>query len=710
MRIARILAIALSAVAGTSIVGGAATAAAEAPAGPPLGAAAPALKGSPIDGKKLKVTRGVWSGAKPIAYSYGWELCSAAGDECTMIASAKAASYQLVSADIGHTLRALVSASNAQGSATATSPASSTIVPVGPHRRKSATISGLAQDGQVLSVVNGTWKGSQPMSFSYQWQSCRTGACSAIPGATQTSYRADSSELGEKLRVIVTATNGAGSGSAASKTSAKVIAGPPVSLVAPTVSGTVLIGQTLSANVGEWGGTGPFEYSYQWRTCNLLGECSDVAGATGPTYTVSPRDVASSVEVLVNATNSLGSSSATSAPTSAVNAVLPANTGLPTIAGLLEDGGILSALTGSWTGTEPLSFSYQWELCNAAGTSCEAISSAVASTLRLLAGDVGSTLRVIVTATNSAGSTSATSEPTSLVKALLPSNTALPSITGLLQDGGTLSALTGSWSGTGPLSYSYQWQLCNAAGATCKDIAEAATATVSLLTGEIGSTLRVVVTATNGAGSTSATSEATSVVKALLPSNVALPTITGLAQDGASLTAAKGSWSGSEPLSYSYQWELCNASGAACKNVAEAIGSTFGLLAGDVGSTLRVVVTATNGAGSTSATSEATGLVKALLPSNTTLPSIAGLLQTGALLSAVKGGWMGSEPISYSYQWQLCSALGGGCANVSKATEPTFKLGLADVGLTLRLIVTATNAAGSTSAASAVTGLISGLL
>jgi hypothetical protein len=613
VRIARILAMALTAIVGALLAGGVASVVAQPASGPPLNGSLPSLKGSPTDGKKLKATRGVWSGAKPIAHSYEWQQCSAAGDECTTIASANAASYQLVSADVGHTLRALVTASNAQGASTATSPASSPIASVGPRRRKSATISGLAQDGQIVTVVGGTWKGSQPMSFTYQWQACRSGACSTIAGATQPSYRVNSSQLGEKLRAIVTATNGAGSKGAASKTSAKVIAGPPVSLVAPSVTGTVLVGQTLSADVGEWGGTGPFEYTYQWRTCNLLGECSDVAGATGPTYTVSPLDVASSVEVAVSATNSLGSASATSTPTSAIDAVLPANTGLPSIAGLLQDGGVLSALTGSWTGTEPLSFSYQWELCNAAGASCEAISSAVTSTLGLLAGDVSSTLRVIVTATNSAGSTSATSDATSPVSALLPSSTGLPSIAGLLQDGGTLSALTGSWSGTGPLSYSYQWQLCNASGGACKNIAEAVGSTLGLLAGDVGSTLRVVVTATNGAGSTSATSEATSLVKALLPANTTLPSIGGLLQLGQLLSVAKGGWTGTEPISYSYQWQLCSALGGGCGNVSKATERTFKLALTDVGLTLRVIVTATNAAGSTSATSAVTGLISGLL-------------------------------------------------------------------------------------------------
>src|SRR6202011_949877 len=104
-------------------------------------------------------------------------------------------------------------------------------------------------------------------------------------------------------------------------------------------------------------------------------------------------------------------------------------------------------------------------------------------------------------------------------------------------------------------------------------------------------------TATNGAGSASKASEATSVVGALLPSNTALPSVAGLAQDGQLLSAAVGSWSGTAPISYGYQWEQCDAKGANCKELKGATGTTLGLVSGLVGSTVRVVVQAAKGDG-----------------------------------------------------------------------------------------------------------------
>jgi hypothetical protein len=125
---------------------------------------------------------------------------------------------------------------------------------------------------------------------------------------------------------------------------------------------------------------------------------------------------------------------------------------------------------------------------------------------------------------------------------------------------------------------------------------------------------------------------------------------------------------------------------------------------------LRVIVTATNGAGSVSATSAATSVVSALLPSNTVLPSISGLLKVGQLLTALTGTWTGTPPIAYGYQWELCNLLGKECAPIAKATGATYLLSLLDVALPLRVTVTASNAAGSVPATSAVTGLVEALL
>jgi hypothetical protein len=684
-----------------------ATADAQSSSGPPVNEAPPIVKGKPSDGKKLKATPGKWSGA-PASLTYAWERCDAAGSACAPV-TGNGATYQTGDADVGHRLRVLVTATNGEGKAVATSAPSAKIVPLAPKKKSAPSIGGSAADGQLLSATAGSWQGTGPLTYSYQWQSCHGTSCAPIAGATGAQYRASSADLAKKLRVTVTATNVAGSKIASSKPSAAVVPGPPVNTSAPSVAGLPTVEQTLTAEPGSWVGTGPLTYTYQWRSCNLLGECEDISGATEATYTVGPLQIANSIEVEVTAHNAVGSSSATSGSTNVIKALLPANLELPSITGLLQDGGLLAAVTGAWSGTGPLSFSYLWEQCNSAGLDCHEISGALNGTLGLLAAEVGSTVRVIVTATNDAGSTSASSEPTSLVKALLPSNAGLPTISGALQDGASLLGDVGAWTGTGPLSFSQVWELCDSSGQNCKAIEGAVASTLALISSEVGGTVRLAVTATNSAGSTTATSEPTSAIGGLLPANSTLPSISGLLQDGSSLVADVGSWSGTGPLSFSRVWELCDAAGQNCKAIEGATGSALALLTSEIGSTLRLAVTATNSAGSTTATSEPTSAIKALLPSNTGLPSIVGSLVDGQSLTGGAGAWAGSEP-SFSYQWLLCNAAGAACKEISGAVGTTLGLLTSEIGSTLRLAVTATNSAGSTTATSEPTSAIKALL
>jgi hypothetical protein len=87
--------------------------------------------------------------------------------------------------------------------------------------------------------------------------------------------------------------------------------------------------------------------------------------------------------------------------------------------------------------------------------------------------------------------------------------------------------------------------------------------------------------------------------------NTAPPAILGSAQQGQTLTASPGSWSGAQPIGYAYQWERCDTNGANCANVGSA-DSSYTLTSADVGSTIVVAVTASNSAGSAPASSAAT--------------------------------------------------------------------------------------------------------
>jgi hypothetical protein len=90
-----------------------------------------------------------------------------------------------------------------------------------------------------------------------------------------------------------------------------------------------------------------------------------------------------------------------------------------------------------------------------------------------------------------------------------------------------------------------------------------------------------------------------------------LPTVSGTPQVGQSLTASAGSWSGTTPISYGYQWRRCDSAGASCAAISGSTGTAYTVTSSDSGFTLRVRVTATNSAGSATADSAATAAVAA---------------------------------------------------------------------------------------------------
>jgi hypothetical protein len=578
-----------------------------------------------------------------------------------------------------------------------------------PRRGGRPVVEGSAIDGSVLTANPGTWKGTAPFTFGYQWSVCvRRRKCSPISGATQSTYRATTSNIGEQLRVRVTATNSAGSASSSSLDSAKVSAGQPVDLEAPSISGTPAYGQTLTASAGTWAGTPPLAFAYQWLSCQAAGgACGEIAGATEPTYTVTPTDTGKDLQVLVSAASPYGSASAASEPV-AVASAAPADSALPSISGTTAEGHLLTASTGTWSGTEPILYGYQWQLCNATGGECANILGAILPTLLLGEEDIDHALRATVTASNIAGSSTATSEPSAVVEAVPPSSVVGPSIAGLPIVAQTLTAVNGLWSGSSPITYAYQWERCNGAGEDCSEIASATKSSYLLTDEDAGSTIRVLVTAANAGGSTSVTSGATSQIFGVSPTNTTPPSVGGTPEAGQLLTASSGTWSGTEPVLYGYQWQLCNATGGECANILGASLPTLLLGEEDIGHTLRVLVTASNIAGSSTATSEPSALVKAIPPTSVLAPSIVGLTIVGQTLTAVNGLWSGTQPITYTYRWQLCNSLGEACSNLESATNPSYEIPAGEVGETIRVVVTASNGGGTTPATSAATLAISG--
>jgi hypothetical protein len=192
----------------------------------------------------------------------------------------------------------------------------------------------------------------------------------------------------------------------------------------------------------------------------------------------------------------------------------------------------------------------------------------------------------------------------------VPQNTAPPTLVGTAREGNTLTAHNGSWS-NGPTSFAYQWQRCGGDGTGCADISGANTQTYTVASGDVDHTLRVQVTAKNADGQSTANSATTAQVSSRsAPVNAVKPSASGKAVVGEELTASNGTWTGGVD-SFSYQWQRCTAA-TVCTSVDGATAKTYGVRTADVGSSIRVQVTAHNASGSTaSAASDPTAAATA---------------------------------------------------------------------------------------------------
>jgi hypothetical protein len=192
----------------------------------------------------------------------------------------------------------------------------------------------------------------------------------------------------------------------------------------------------------------------------------------------------------------------------------------------------------------------------------------------------------------------------------------------------------------------------------------------------------------------------------LPPVNVTPPQAFGTPTVGSTLSTSPGSWSGTG-ISFDYQWYRCSAT--TCTAVAGATSAVYTLLPDDLGSLVFDLVTATNRYGSTTAATQrilvlAAPPVPPAAPGVLTAPSISGTAQAGQSLSSSTGTWSGS-PTGYAYQWLRCDSSGGSCAATGSGSS-TYVLGTGDVGHTIRVTVTATNAGGSTPSTASATAVV----
>lgn len=345
--------------------------------------------------------------------------------------------------------------------------------------------------------------------------------------------------------------------------------------------------------------------------------------------------------------------------------------GTPTIAGIAKVGQTITSDPGVW-GPAPVTLTYQWLRNNVE------IVGATSANYTLVAADVGATVAVRVTGTETGYNPSWVTSGASATVAPGDLTTAVPTITGTVKVGSMLTADPGAW-GPGTVGFAYQWLRNGTA------IGGATSATYTPVGADAGTTLSVTVTGTE-LGYTSATTTSAPTV-AVAPGDLVapVPTIAGTMKVGESLTVVPGTW-GPVGTALAYQW-LRNGT-----PIAGATSAGYTLTPTDSATTITVAVTGTQlGYTPTTTVSLPTGTVALGTPIVGT-PTISGTAKAGLRLTAVPGTW-GPGVVTLSYQW-----LRNGVP-IARAINSSYTLVGADVGTVISVSITGNQAGYTTGTA-----------
>ena len=456
---------------------------------------------------------------------------------------------------------------------------------------------------------------------------------------------------------------------------------------APTISGTVQVGETLTADVSgiaDADGLTNAIFTYQW-----LADDADIPGATGSSYILADTDEGKAITVSVSFTDDAGNEETiTSATTDAVVAKpnAPA-TGAPAVTGTAQVGETLTADTSGISDEDGLTdtiFSYQW-IANDGSVDAD-IAGATDDTYTPAEADEGGAISVRVSFTDDRGNDETLISAATAAVAARPNSpaTGLPTISGTAQVGEALTADTSGISDEDGLTdtiFSYQWTAND--GSVDADIAGATDDTYTPAEADEGGAIKVRVSFTDDRGNDETLiSAATAAVVAPKPNTPATgsPTIGGTARVGETLTAdASGiaDEDGLDNATFGYQWVADDA------DISGATDATYTLAEADEGKAISVRVSFTDDAGNGEGlTSAATAAVDARPNTPATgQPTISGTAQVGETLTADMSAIADEDGLTnatISYQWLADDA------DIEGATDTNYTLAEADEGKAIK--------------------------
>ena len=294
-------------------------------------AGAPTVSGTAQVGQTLTAdTTGITDADGLTNVTYGYQWVRVDGDTATDIAGATGAMYTLVDADEGKTIRVRVSFTDDRDHAEELTSAETATVGARPNSAAGGApmIGGTAQVGQALTAVTTgitDADGLGDVTYSYQWVRVDGDTDSDIAGATGSMYTLVDADEGKTIRVRVSFTDDRDHAEELTSAATATVAARPNRAAGgvPTISGTAQVGQKMTADttgITDADGLSDVTYSYQW--VRVDGDTdTDIAGATGATYTLVDADEGKTIRVRVSFTDDRDhAEELTSAATAAVAA------------------------------------------------------------------------------------------------------------------------------------------------------------------------------------------------------------------------------------------------------------------------------------------------------------------------------------------------------------------------------------------------------
>lgn len=298
----------------------------------------PTIAGTPLVGQVLMANPGTW-GPSGVKLAYQWLR------DGVVVGGATGRSYRLTKLDAGHRISISITGTYPGKLARTASSESTNLVSAGTVTPGTPRIDGLPVIGATLVAAPGIWRPAD-LKLTYAWYASGR----LISGATSQTYKISQKLRGKTLTVRVT---GSGPGyapvTAESSPTGKVV--KPGEVVGPVTAGTptitesktMMVGDKLSSDPGEWG-PAPVKLGVKWLRDGVA-----IPGATTWTYTLTTADVGKRLRIAVTGTRKqYSAATAQSAETSPVFERRIRPLVQPRVSGNPIVGGTLTADTGQW--------------------------------------------------------------------------------------------------------------------------------------------------------------------------------------------------------------------------------------------------------------------------------------------------------------------------------------------------------------------------